>query len=81
MIEKQVVMFSCHGVRSNPVIWSQALFDKADIVPENAQQRPVFMEHSDYTVLVDIKDQNKLLDVTFAADIAAVAASGQKENK
>lgn len=80
-LEKQVVMFSCHGVKSNPVIWSQALFDKADIVPENAQQRPVFMEHSDYTVLVDIKDQNKLLDVTFAADVAAVAAEERKENK
>ncbi len=73
--EKQVVMFSCRGVRSNPVIWSRALFDKADIVPENAQQRPVFMEHSDYTTLVEIKDRNKLLDVTFAADIDRVVKS------
>lgn len=76
--EKQVVMFSCHGVKSNPIIWSQSLFDKADIVPENAQMRPVFMEHSDYTVLVDIKDRNKLLDVTFAADIASLVPKEQK---
>lgn len=73
-VDKQVVMFAHGGVKSNPVIWSRDLYDKADIVPENAQQRPVFIEHSDYTVLVDMKDKNKLLDVTFPSDVDAVAA-------
>lgn len=77
-VEKQVVMFANGGVKSNPVIWSGYLYDKADIVPENAQQRPVFMEHSDYTVLVEIKDKNKLLDVTFPSDVEAVAAKDEK---
>lgn len=77
-VEKQVVMFANGGVKSNPVIWSRDLYDKADIVPENAQQRPVFMEHSDYTVLVEIKDKNKLLDVTFPSDVEAVAAKDEK---
>ena len=67
-------MFANKGVKANPVIWSRALFDKADIVPENAAQRPVFMEHADYTTLVDIKDKNKLFDVTFPSDVDAVAA-------
>lgn len=73
-VEKQVLMFANKGVKANPVIWSRALFDKADIVPENAAQRPVFMEHADYTTLVDIKDKNKLFDVTFPSDVDAVAA-------
>lgn len=71
---RQVVMFAHKGIKSNPVIWGRDLYNRADVVPENAQQRPVFLEHSDYTTLVDIKDKNKLLDVTFPSDVDAVAA-------
>ena len=71
--EKQLCMFTHHGQKSNPVLWGSALFDKADIVPENAMIRPVFMEHSDYTNLVEISDDNKFLDVNFPSDIEQIA--------
>ena len=71
--EKQICLFSYKGVKSNPVIWSKALYDKADIVPENAALRPVFMEHADYTNSVELKDVNKLLDINYPSDIEKVA--------
>lgn len=71
--EKQLCMFTHHGQKSNPVLWGSALFDKADIVPENAMIRPVFMEHSDYTNLVEISDDNKFLDVNFPSDVEQIA--------
>ncbi len=71
--EKQVSVFACKGVKSNPIIWSKALYDKADIVPENAAIRPVFMEHADYTNVVDVKSADKLLDVNYPSDIEKAA--------
>ncbi len=70
--EKQVSMFAHKGVKSNPIIWSKSLYDKADVVPENSAVRPVFMEHSDYTNVIELKDKNKLLDVNFPSDIEKI---------
>ncbi len=71
--EKQLSLFSCKGVKSNPVIWSKALYEQADIVPENAALRPVFMEHADYTNVVELKDVSKLLDINYPSDLEKVA--------
>jgi len=67
--EKQVCMFTHHGQKANPIIWSSALYDKADIVPEDSLLRPIFMEHADYTTYVDVKNDAKFLDVNFPSDI------------
>lgn len=67
--EKQLCMFSNKGIKANPIIWSNALFEKADIVPENADIRPIFMEHADYTTCLDVEDSSKLLDVNFPSDL------------
>lgn len=72
--EKQVVMTSYNGVKHNPVIWSKELYGVADMVPESANIRPVFMEHSDYMVLVDAPDENTILDVNFPNDIDILKA-------
>ena len=66
---KQVVMASKNGVKHNPVIWSRELFDNADMVPENADLRPIFMEHEDYTVLVEPPSAETLTDITFPSDL------------
>jgi len=70
--ENQLCMFNCKGVKHNPVIWSKSLYSKADIVPENSHLRAVFVEHSDYTNFVNIKDTNKVLDVNYPSDIEKV---------
>ncbi len=67
--ERQVSVFVRKGVKSNPIIWSRELFSRADIVPENAHLRPVFMEHSDYTNTVEVRDSAKLLDVNYPNDL------------
>lgn len=67
--EKQVCMPANKGIKSNPVLWSRALYDKADIVPENAAMRAVFVEHADYTKTVEVKDIKKLRDVNFPNDV------------
>ncbi len=67
--EKQVCLATWKGSKSNPVIWSKSLFGVADMVPENAHLRPVFMEHSDYTNLVEAPNDKLLLDVNFPNDI------------
>ncbi len=67
--EKQLCMFMHNGEKANPIIWSSALYDKADLVPENPMLRPVFVEHADYTTCVDIKNDEKFLDVNYPSDI------------
>ncbi len=67
--EKQVCMFMHHAQKANPIIWSSALYDKADIVPEDSLLRPIFMEHADYTTYVEVKNDAKFLDVNFPSDI------------
>jgi len=67
--DKQICVLSHKGIKSNHIIWSQSLYSKADVVPENAHLRPVFMEHADYTNVTEIKDPLKLLDVNYPSDI------------
>ena len=67
--EKQLCIASWKGVKHNPVIWSKALYGVADLVPENADLRPVFMEHEDYTTLVEAPSAETLWDVTYVSDI------------
>ena len=66
--EKQVVTAALNGIKSNPVIWSRSLYDVADLVPENAELRPVLIEHSDYTKTVK-GDEYILLDVNYPNDL------------
>ena len=44
------------------------MYDVADLVPENANLRPVFLEHSDYTKAVK-GDEYILLDVNYPYDL------------
>lgn len=67
--EKQLCIFTNKGIKNNPILWSKSLFDKADIVPDNAKYRAVFVEHADYTNTVEIKDTKKLLDINYPNDI------------
>ncbi len=78
--KKQVCVLSYKGIKSNPIVWSRELYAKADIVPENANLRPVFMEHADYTNLIDIKDKSKLLDVNFPSDIEKIIKQNKNSN-
>ena len=68
--EKQLIVAEKHGVKSNPVLWSKALYAVANLVAENADMRPVFVEHSDYTTLIKGTD-SELLDVNFQSDLDA----------
>ena len=66
--EKQLILAEKNYIKSNPVIWSKALYNVADLVPENADIRPIFMEHADYTTLVK-GSAHDLLDVNFQSDL------------
>ena len=67
--EKQVCLLANKGIKSNPILWSRSLYDRADIVPENSHLRAVFVEHADYTNIVEIRDKKKLLDINFPNDV------------
>lgn len=71
--EKQVIFATHKGIKSNPVLWSKTLFDVAGLVPENADLRPVFMEHEDYSILVKAETADLLLDITYPSDIETIA--------
>ena len=66
--DKQLVTAAVKGIKTNPVIWGKSLYDVADLVPENANLRPVFLEHSDYTKAVK-GDEYILLDVNYPYDL------------
>jgi molybdenum cofactor cytidylyltransferase len=68
--DKQLCVCANHGTKSNPILWSKSLYDKADLVPENARMRVVFAEHADYTQTVKIKDAAKLRDITYPLDVS-----------
>lgn len=70
---KQLCYFTNKGIKKNPVLWSKSLYDKADLVPENAQFRVVFAEHADYSKSVELKDASKLLDINFPNDVKEYA--------
>ena len=69
---RQLIVSQSKGVRRNPVIWGKDLYDFADIVPENADLRPVFIEHSDYTQIVNFKKENEAFDVNYVSDIESM---------
>lgn len=71
--EKQVIMAAHKGIKHNPILWSKALFGVADMVPENADLRPVFMEHEDYSILVNADSSKLLLDITYPSDVEQIA--------
>ena len=71
--EKQLILAEKNYIKSNPVIWSKALYNVADLVPENADIRPIFMEHADYTILVK-GSAHDLLDVNFQNDLDQVVS-------
>ena len=52
-----------------------ARFEFADVVPENADLRPVFVEFADYTKIVEIKDKKETLDITYPLDLEDYAKS------
>ena len=61
-------MANKRGIKSNPVIWSKSLYNVADLIAENADIRPVMIEHSDYTTAVKASE-TELLDVNFQNDL------------
>ncbi len=67
-LSKQLITAQKNGIKSNPVLWSRDLFSVADLVAENADIRPVFLEHSDYTIQVPASE-HELLDVNFKNDL------------
>lgn len=72
---KQVIMSIYEGKKLNPIIWSKELYDFADIVPENSDLRPVFVEFADYTQTVAVKDKKETLDITYPLDLEDYAKS------
>lgn len=66
---RQVIISSYKNVKYNPILWSKELISSADIVPENSDVRPTLIEYEDYTDLVEVKNFDELLDVTYPADI------------
>lgn len=78
---RQVIMGMTDGVKRNPIIWGKDLYDYADIVPENAELRPVFIEHSDYTKLVEAKEKDILFDVNYPNDIEILQKQAEIKNK
>ncbi|MFV0626459.1 MAG: NTP transferase domain-containing protein [Alphaproteobacteria bacterium] len=71
--EKQVVITSYKGIKYNPVLWSKALFNMADVVPENSELRPVLVEFEDVTQLVKVKTAEDVFDVTYPADVQKIS--------
>ena len=69
---RQVIITAFHGVKHNPLLWSRELFDEADLVPENAAIRSVFMEHEDYTTLINAGNEKLILDVNYPVDVESV---------
>lgn len=67
--KKHLGLLAYDGIKYNPSLWSKELYGVADIVPENAHLRAVFVEHSDYTKETKIKDAKLIADVNFPSDI------------
>ena len=65
---KQLCISYFEGKKYNPILWGKDLYAKADLVPENSHLRSIFMEHQDYTKLIDA-DANACVDINFPYDI------------
>lgn len=66
---RQLVVSVSDNVKYNPVLWGRDLYDYADIVPENADLRSVFLEHADYTKTIAFKNRAEVFDITYPSDI------------
>ena len=66
--DKHLVLADKKGQKTNPVIWSKSLYNVADLAAENADLRPIFLEHADYTTSVKATN-DELLDVNFQHDL------------
>lgn len=69
---KQLVMTSYKDTKNNPILWSNTLYDVADVVAENSDIRPIFMEHVDYTKYVEVKNEDEVFDVNFPVDVEKI---------
>lgn len=66
--ERQLCITSFNGQKHNPILWSRSLYQQAELVPENAHLRTIFIEHFDYTTLVQA-DEDVCVDINFPYDI------------
>lgn len=66
--ERQVCISACEGQKYNPILFSRSLYAKADLVPENASLREIFLEFRDYTTLIET-EKSTCFDVNFPYDI------------
>lgn len=67
--EKAICTIIHKGVKNNPILWSKSLYHKAQIIPENANMRPVLIEHNDYIKTVEIRDSKKVLDINYPSQL------------
>lgn len=67
--ERQVVVSTFDNVKHNPIMWSKALFEYADLVPENSINRSFFVSHMDYMKEVDAPTPEILKDITYPSDV------------
>ena len=67
--DKQVIMCVNKGKKTNPIIWSKDLYEHADIVPEDSHLRPVFVEFTDHSKLLEVEKPEQALDVTYPLDL------------
>lgn len=72
---RQLIVSEFNSIRRNPLIWGKDLYDFADIVPENADLRQIFMEHSDYIKTVAFKNEEEFFDITYPSDIETLLKS------
>lgn len=70
--EKQVCISTYKSQKYNPILWSRSLYSRADLVPENANLREIFIEHRDYTHLVE-SDENCCVDINFPYDLEVLS--------
>ena len=78
---KQVIISEYNHKKTNPILWSKALYNVADIVPENAELRAVFVEHSDYMLACENATQTEILDITYPLDLEEYEKSQNVKNK
>jgi len=65
---KALILTEKNGIKNNPVLWSKSLYNVADLAAENADIRPIFMEHADYTTTIKASAE-ELLDVNYQNDL------------
>ena len=65
---RQLCITFFEGRKYNPILWGRDLYPQADLVPENAHLRSIFMEHADYTKLVEA-NADICVDINFPYDI------------